>query len=67
MISGISSSLSGVNPLGQFQTTGKSSSTSNTATLPQDQVSISETAKQAAADNTHASGVGDVDHDGDSH
>jgi len=35
--------------------------------IPQDKVSISESAKQALADNTKPAAGGDVDHDGDSH
>ncbi len=34
---------------------------------PQDKVTISETAKQALADNTRPAAGGDVDHDGDNH
>lgn len=34
---------------------------------PQDKVTISESAKQALADNTKPAAGGDVDHDGDSH
>jgi len=37
------------------------------AAIPQDKVSISESAKQALADNTKPKAGGDVDHDGDKH
>jgi len=35
--------------------------------IPQDKVSISESAKEALADSTKPAAGGDVDHDGDSH
>ncbi len=35
--------------------------------IPQDKVTISESAKQALADKTKPAAGGDVDHDGDSH
>ncbi len=37
------------------------------APAPQDKVTISESAKQALADNTKRTSGGDVDHDGDTH
>jgi hypothetical protein len=37
------------------------------AAAPQDKVTISESAKQALADNTKPAAGGDVDRDGDSH
>jgi hypothetical protein len=37
------------------------------STVPQDKVTISESAKQALTDNTKQAAGGDKDHDGDTH
>jgi hypothetical protein len=45
----------------------KNQQTTAQPAIPQDTVTISQSAKQAQAVNTKAAAGGDVDHDGDSH
>ena len=52
------------------QTTNQPAKQPQTAaqtSIPQDKVTISESAKQALANNPKPAASGDVDHDGDSH
>ena len=45
----------------------KNQQTATQTAAPQDKVTISESAKQALADNKKPAAGGDVDHDGDKH
>jgi len=62
-------SVSAVNPQTQAHAAAPPPKTQQTTTqsaVPQDKVTISETAKQALADTKKPAAGGDVDHDGDS-
>jgi len=61
-------SLHAINAQTQTQQAAQPSKQATTQTaIPQDKVSISESAKQALADNIKPAAGGDRDHDGDRH